>query len=235
MSGPMERDLMKSSKNTARPYLRPVAKVREEGAVMLVVMLVLLMTTATAMFAIHSTSSEIRAAGFSRQAMQTQYIGEAGITSAFAWVDFYGADALRQAMTQSSAANRGVGGLALDLEPFERALRPGADAHRFDAMDFNGFTALPIERETSLGRRSAYDTLLLVDVYDRHRVVRAVPGDQAQGGGRLEYLGATYTSRGRTRIFAGTDHISTVTGDRPFHEGASDARAFAISGPIGRQ
>ena len=200
---------------------------------MLVVMLVLLMTTATAVFAIHSTSSEIRAAGFSRQAMQTQYVGEAGIMSAFAWVDFYGADALRRTMTESSLANRAVGGRALNLTPFERPLRQGADAHRFDALDFSTLTSLPIEDDSSLGPRAIYDTMLMVDVYDRHRVVRAVPGDQAQGGGRLEYLGATYTSRGRSRL--PSDHVSGTPDDRPYHEGASDARAFAISGPIGRQ
>lgn len=213
--------------------LRRAAPQREEGAVMLVVMLVLLMTTATAVFAIHSTSSEIRAAGFSRQAMQTQYIGEAGVLSAFAWVDFYGADALRRAMTESSAANRAGGGEALNLAPFERPLRSGADAHRFDALDFSTLTSLPVEDDSSLGPRATYNTMLMVDVYDRHRVVRAVPGDQAQGGGRLEYLGATYTSRGRTRL--PSDHVSGTPGDRPYHEGASDARAFAISGPIGRQ
>lgn len=218
---------------TTTPYIRPRARRREEGAVMLVVMLVLLMTTATAVFAIHSTSSEIRAAGYSRQAMQTQYVGEAGIMSAFAWVDFYGADALRRAMTESSQANRALGGTALDMQPFERQLRDGADAHRFDVVDFSTLGALPVEKEGSLGPRNAYDTMLMVDVYDRHRVIQVQPGDQAQGGGRLEYLGATYTSRGRTRL--PSDHVSGVIGDRPYHEGASDARAFAISGPIGRQ
>ena len=213
-----------------RPTL---AAKRREGAAMLIVMLMLLMTTATAVFAIHATSSEIRAAGYSRQAMQTQYIGEAGVASAFAWVDFYGADALRRAMTESSRANRNLGGQALNLQPFERQLREGADAHRFDAQDFQTMLAPPVEDEGSLGPRAAYDTMVIVDVYDRHRVVRALPGDQSQGGSRLEYLGATYTSRGRTRL--PTDSSSGLTNDRPYHEGASDARAFAVSGPIGRQ
>ena len=199
---------------------------------MLIVMFILLMTTATAVFAIHATSSEIRAAGYSRQAMQTQLIGEAGVMSAFAWVDFYGADALRRAMTESSQANRTAIGSALDLAPFERALRDGADAHRFDSVDFATLTNAPVEDDGSIGPRSAYDTMVLVDVYDRHRVIRAVPGEQAQGGSRLEYLGATYTSRGRTRLPG--DVFSGLPGDRPFHESASDARAFAISGPIGR-
>lgn len=200
---------------------------------MLITMMVLLMTTATALFAIHATSSEIRAAGFTRQLMQTRYIGETGITAALAWVDYYGADSLRRAMTESSQANRAAGGAALNLSPFEPPLRADADAHRFYATDFVNLAALPVERETSLGARNAFQTQLLVDVYDRHRVVRAVAGGQAQGGGRLEYLGATYTSRGRTRL--PSDYVSGIPGDRPFHEGASDARAFAVSGPIGRQ
>lgn len=205
----------------------------EEGAVMLMTMFVVLLTTAAAAFAIHATSTEVRASGHRRQAAQTRQIGEAGIMSAFAWVDFYGADALRQTMTESSRANRDASGVALDLQPFEVALREGADAHRFDTQDFTNFQALPIDQDGSLGPRSTFDVQVFVDVYDRHRVVRAMPGEQAQGGGRLEFLGATYTARGRSRLPG--DYQSGFTGDRPFHEGASDARAYGMSGPMARQ
>lgn len=200
---------------------------------MLMTMFVVLLTTAAAAFAIHATSTEARAAGHRRQAVQTRQIGEAGIMSAFAWVDFYGADALRQTMVESSRANRDAGGAALNLEPFEVRLREGADAHRFDTQDFTNFQALPIDQDGSLGPRSSFDVQVFVDVYDRHRVVRAMPGEQAQGGGRLEFLGATYTARGRSRLPG--DYQSTFQDDRPFHEGASDARAYGMSGPMGRQ
>ena len=52
--------------------IRPTRRSHEEGAAMLVVLFVLLMATATGLYAVHSTVSEIRGAGFYRQASQTQ-------------------------------------------------------------------------------------------------------------------------------------------------------------------
>lgn len=45
---------------------------------MLIVMLVLLMATAAAVFAVHATTYELSAAGNSRQALQTEYVAETG-------------------------------------------------------------------------------------------------------------------------------------------------------------
>ena len=64
---------------------------------MLGVMLVVLMVTATAMFAVYSTTYELRSAGTFRQAMQTQYIAEGGISTGMALVDTMGAGSIDQA------------------------------------------------------------------------------------------------------------------------------------------
>jgi hypothetical protein len=59
----------------------------EEGAVMLVVMLILLTATAMAAVSLQSTQYELRASGYNRAAVQTQYVSEAGAIATLAWVD----------------------------------------------------------------------------------------------------------------------------------------------------
>ena len=73
-----------STTKMKKHHARRAPRREQEGAVMLVVMLVLLMITATAMVGIHTTAYEVRGAGYSRQALQTDYIGEAGAASALA-------------------------------------------------------------------------------------------------------------------------------------------------------
>jgi len=204
----------------------------QEGAVMLVVMLVLLMVTATAMVGIHTTAYEVRGAGYSRQALQTDYIGEAGAQSAMAWVDFYGPGALLQAMTRSSELNRATGTEALDLAPFEVPLATDHDAYRLYASDLgSAMTTVPLD-QTSLGLRNVYQPIVLVDIYDAYTFTGALSGSRSDGRGRLQYLRATYTSRGRTRVGGiGTADLQRGT---YLHETASDARVYGLSGPFGR-
>jgi len=59
----------------------------EEGAVMLVVMLILLTATAMAAVSLQSTQYELRASGYNRAAIQTQYVSEAAAVTTLAWVD----------------------------------------------------------------------------------------------------------------------------------------------------
>ena len=62
---------------------RPRARRRprqEQGAVMIVVMLVLLAATASAVFAVHSTSYELRASGFQRQGLSPVSISGGGLS-----------------------------------------------------------------------------------------------------------------------------------------------------------
>jgi hypothetical protein len=63
------------------------SQAREEGAVMLVVMLILLTATALAGISLQATQYELRAAGYNRSAIQTQYVSEAAMTTTLSWVD----------------------------------------------------------------------------------------------------------------------------------------------------
>ena len=73
------------AQNTVMP--RRAGKRSEEGAVMLVVMLILLTATAMAVVSLQTTQFELRAAGYNRVALQTQYVSEACANTSIAWVD----------------------------------------------------------------------------------------------------------------------------------------------------
>jgi len=206
----------------------------EEGAAMLIIMLMLLMVTGTAVFAIHATGFEMRAAGYNRQATQTRYVGETGARAAMAWVDHYGPpcvipEAIRR--TRAMSAFRG-----LKMAPFEPELSPNKDAYRIGQRDFSGLTGAPVAG-SSLGRRLAYEPIYAIDVYDHFVLSRAseeLAGyDVSTDRGVVNFMNITYTSRGRTRNIASIpDFTSRVAGDRPAHEGSSDARAYTITGPF---
>lgn len=60
---------------------------REEGAVMLVVMLILMVGTAAAAMSVQSTQYELQAAGHERQALQARYLAESTMLTTAAWFD----------------------------------------------------------------------------------------------------------------------------------------------------
>lgn len=210
------------------------ARKHREGAAMLIVMLVLLMSTAAATFAVHSTTFEIRAAGHMRQALQTEYVAETGLLSTLAMVDQIGPQSILYAMEQSTPTN---------LAPYEPALAAGKRAYRIYMADFNntpGRAGLPMETsgaEASLGQRQTYEPLFMVDVTDDYTFTGVVAGERSDGYAKMTYLLATYTSRGRTVISASVapdgDH-QTAGDTRGYHEGANIARASGLSGPFGR-
>lgn len=216
------------------PRLRRRHSKRNEGAAMLIIMLMLLMVTGTAVFAIHATGYEMRAAGYNRQATQTHYVGESGARAAMAWVDHYGppcviTEAIRRTKAMSSYR-------ALKMAPFEPELAPNKDAHRIGQRDFSGLTSAPMSA-ASLGRRLAYEPVYVVDIYDHFVLSRAseeLAGyDVSTDRGVVNFMNITYTSRGRTRNLSSIpDYTSPVSGDRPAHEGSSDARAYTITGPF---
>lgn len=209
---------------------------REEGAVMFLVMLMLLMGTATAIFAMHTTTYEVRASGFARQQMQTQNIGEAGLTAAMAWTDFITPQVMReQWLVPCSNANKargGAGGVPLDLSPFEPPMDPSKNACRLYANDFAVMTpSVPVvDWRRSIGPRQPAGALILVDVYEDYDSGEVVRGQDMGGTARFINLDVTFTARGRTRLPGDTP--SAVAGDRAFHEGAADGRVFAVTGPL---
>ncbi len=204
---------------------------RQQGAAMMIVMLVLLMSTGIATFAVRSTVSEIRASGHMRRALQTQHVAEAGIAAAFALVDRDSPAALLYAMDRSDPQ-------PLDL--YEPALASGKRAYRLKLADFTaaaGANGVPLNLHTeqSGSLPQPFDQDFMVDVTDDRVFTAVVPGERSDGESKFTYLYATYTARGRTRVGQQTapegDH--QIEGDpRAYNESASDSRAFAISGPF---
>lgn len=205
---------------------------------MLVVMLVLLMITATATFAIHATTTDVRASGYGRTAMQTGYLGEVGLVGAMDWVDRVGprtlVDLLERERSKAPDAR-------VSVSHFETPLAPEQPAYRLYVEDLAvpGVAIIPPGTDGTagvdpsvvpagvFGERSAYQPLVLVDVYDAHVYTGVMPGYSAGGGTSFRHLRATYTARGRARL--GEDASSDA---QTAHESAGDARATAISGPF---
>ncbi len=197
---------------------------------MFVVMMVLLSTSALAVFAIHGTAYEIRAAGYVKRAVQTRDVAESGLVSALAWVDRWGPGALLRAMHRTSIDNLRRGEPALSLAEFhEPPLAQGKEGYRIFASDLAGSGGPVLDAESVGGPRRAYDATVYVDVYDVYQWTGVVAGERADGRGQLKYLRGTYTARGRTRLRGGDVRV----GGQPLHESADDARALGISGPFG--
>jgi len=70
-----------------RPAKRRDRRRSEEGVVMLIVMMILLTATTMASISLSATQFELRSAGFSRSALQTQYVSEAAMATTMTWVD----------------------------------------------------------------------------------------------------------------------------------------------------
>ena len=226
-----DRKLLRRRVASARsaPLIRRLRAGSEDGAAMLVVMFVLLMATATAVYAVQSTTFEIRAAGYGRRAIQTDALAENGLTAAMAWVDATGPDTMMLSLDRSMN-----GGSTLDVQPFEIALGAGKRGMRLygGAGGELNVTAQPRmdEPTATLGERQAMDTFLMVDVYDVHTFTGVLPGFSSSGTARLKFLGATYTARGRARL-PGAAAVDASDTRASFHETASDARARGVSGP----
>ena len=218
----------------------PKKRQSESGAVMFIVMLVLLMGTATAIFAMHTTSYEVRASGFNKRMLQTQNIGESGLTAMMAWTDTVTPQVMRDNwLVTCTAQSQSRDSTSLNLEPFEPEITdPTKHACRQYESNFNAAFPVPIiDSAASLGERQGGATgiwraLMMVDAYEDFDSGESVAGEDATGGGGFYYLDITFTARGRTRLTGDTP--SGVAGDRDFHEGAADSRVFAITGPLMR-
>jgi hypothetical protein len=228
-----ERDAV--VRDAVAPVARRPAPARE-GAAMLIVMLVLLMTTGVAVFAVHTTTAEIRAAGAARQALQTHYVAESGLMSAIAYSEFIQPAGVELALERSAPPASGY-----MSQFFEPELAPGKRNYRLYLGDFlvGAPAGFPIEvtptRGPSLGR-SALTPFFTVDINDDYTYTSPIAGHRADGAGALRFMAATYTAHGRTRVPTdiGSD-VPRLTGDtRPFLEGAADARAYVVLGPFGR-
>lgn len=216
--------LEKSSPESETPPSGKNRRVRtsREGAAMIIVMMILLMSTASALFGIQSAVFEIRAAGFARQAMQTEHVSETALTSTMALMDYLGPAAI-----ETTARNN-----APPVMYQEPQLATGQTAYRFYLDDFEDYLSVTPLSQDSFGDHSAYTPAFVVDFADHYRITGANPGDRADGFGNFQYLMATYTARGRSQVAAGD--VTSSVDSRQFNESSVDSRAFAISGPIAR-
>lgn len=217
---------------------------------MLVVMLLLLMVTATAMFAVNSTSTEIRASGYARQRIQTRYIAEGALAAGIVYFDAQptGADGLRTSLEESTrTAFSGGTSATRYLAPEEPPMAGDRPNHRMEVTSFTrtmGAESPPIVTTAgaeSLGGGLGISPEYVIDANDEYRFTGVVAGQRSDGNGTLEYVAVTYTARGRARL-RGRDGASplgpTDTTDprwRGYHETVSNARATTVAGPTRRR
>lgn len=208
---------------------------------MLIVMLVVLMVTATAMFAVHSTSYELRAAGTFRQAMQTQYVAEGGVSTGMALIDTMGAGSIDLAMQRIPVA---AGRQFTREEPAYGQSTPHFRVYMTDFATLPSVVAPPVEGNpaasggSSLGSTLAYGPDFLIDMDDSYRPGRSIAGMSVTGDSPVSYRVWTITSRGRTRPPTGQDALTPAEMalatqlQRGSHETAMNSRAVVISGPM---
>ena len=215
----------------------------QEGAALLVAMLLILMTTATATFAIRSTTTEIGSAGAERQVIQTQNFAESLLNATLAYVDMIGPDVLLRMMDGSTRPNLTAFGPPLpDNKTGYLFLRDN-----FPLNDLIGFDVV--------NPGSAHTPTFAIEVSDHFTLTQPTPGDRADGRGTLKYLRATVTARARTQVLGlnpsdearnqwivegsiiggtGTQESTITTDARGRQEGAVDARAYVVFGPFQR-
>jgi hypothetical protein len=213
---------MAQARSTSRSNKRS-----EEGAVMLVVMLILLTATALAGISLQATQYELRAAGFDRTATQTQYVSETAMATTLSWIDATSLDGslMHHIDFWNNTAQPDV---TMFGEPvLTPANRP--DANRTQWIQQARLTAVTIPPITmtganndpigTFGPKSAYhpgteDTLVtdaslsdyVVDLYDCQRLPGAgTAGSQVNQTGsgtiRVFQLYCVVTARGRSFMF----------------------------------
>jgi hypothetical protein len=197
---------------------------------MLVVLMVLLMTTATATMAIHATSMEIRSAGHSRQALQAEYLAEGSTYAALSYLEVLRANgALVQYLRTTVAAGVSTG-------PGEVTMDYGTNLFRIRMQDFTptsaaGVRGLPVETRAtavpSMGPRNAYQPDFEIGGTDLYQLARDDAGRDLTGRG-AQYFRMTLTSRA---TMAPPGDYRAADDSRSFNEVAMRARTIAEVGP----
>lgn len=206
---------------------------------MMVVLLVILIVTGTAIFAMHSTMFELRAAGAQRQAMQTQGLSEGGLTASLAMIDTLGAGSVDLAMQRVPID---AGRQFTPEEPAYGQATPHFRAYMADFATMPGVVAAPVEASAyggSFGTGMGYVPNFIVDINDSYDPGRPIAGMSATGDSPVAYRIWTITSRGRTAPPTTEEYYapgeSTVSYlRRGAHETAMNSRALVISGPMAR-
>lgn len=224
------------------------ARREREGAALFVVLMIVMVGTASAVFAATAVSHEVRGAGFARQQLQTRYAARAGLIGALEWFDIFGPETVRNIMITRATTDTVVfppcstdGGCYPEPPLANNRRLYRLYPEHFDALqerdDGNGGTdpglleSVPYENDASFGPSSAYQPLVVTDIYDEHIINKLAPGAAAQGGTKFKYMRTTLTARGRAQLTTG-DVSDSGDRNRERNEAAADMRAYIISGPF---
>ena len=216
---------------------------KKEGAALFVVLMIIMVGTASAVFAASTVSYEIRGAGFARQQLQTRNAARAGLVGALEWFDIFGPETVRNIML-TKGSTEGVQFSCVSSSSCypEPPLANNRRAYRlypqhFDALlSQDGGTTpgllenVPYEADSSFGPTSALTPVVVVDIYDEHVVSKLAPGAAAQGGTKFKYMRSTLTARGRAQV--PSDNVESEDQGRQTNEAAADMRAYIVSGPF---
>jgi hypothetical protein len=224
------------------------ARKDREGAALFVVLMIIMVGTASAVFSASSVSHEVRGSGFARQQLQTRYTARAGLIGALEWFDIFGPETVRNIMvtrttTDTTQFTCVSGGSCYPEPPLANNRRVyRLYPEHFDALqerdDGSGGTDpglledVPFEADYSFGATSAYTPLVVTDLYDEHVVSKLSPGAAAQGGTKFKYMRTTLTARGRAQVGIVSDVSDSGDHNRERNEAAADMRAYIISGPF---
>jgi hypothetical protein len=208
---------------------------------MFIVMMLLLIVSATATLAIHSTATELRASGYARQRMQTRYLAEAALSSVITMTEQQSPAVLHLAIERSMRSSP-----VRLLAPEEPPMAGDRGNYRIEMREFvgaPGVVSQPVETTAgseSLGIGMGYRPDFVVDMNDAYIVPFRLAGHRADGVGAaqsLHYLAVTYTARART--IPPVDGFSPITASAPppmrrgYHEVVTTARAVGLCGPFG--
>jgi hypothetical protein len=217
---------------------------KREGAALFVVLMIVMVGTASAVFSANSVSHEVRGTGFARQQMQTRYAARGALVGALEWFDIFGPSTVRSIML-TPGSTEGVqfscvsGGSCYPEPPLANNRR----AYRLYPEHFEAllsqdggitpglFENVPFEADYSFGATSAHTPIVVVDIYDEHVVSTLAPGAAAQGGTKFKYMRTTLTARGRARLSA-SDQAHPDDQSRERNETGADMRAYIVSGPF---
>ena len=220
---------------------------KQEGAALFIVLMIIMVGTASAVFAANTVSHEVRGTGFARQQMQTRYAARAGLIGALEWFDIFGPSTVRNLMLTPGSTEgvqfSCVSGSACYPEP---PLANNRRAYRLYPEHFGallsqdgGITAgllenLPVDADASFGATSARAPIVVIDIYDEHVVSKLAPGAAAQGGTKFKYMRTTMTARARAQVkpSAATELVHAEDHGRQRNETGADMRAYIISGPF---
>ena len=197
--------------------------------------MIVMVGTASAVFAANTAMTEVRSAGFARQQLQTQRAARAGLLGALEWMEIFGPLTVRDMLI---AQDQGVLFQCDGNECYpEVPLAGNRRAYRIYPQHFQTLvapgvlSAVPYNAASSFGPRSAFTPLVLIDLYDEHITTGLAPGVAAQGGTKFNFLRASMTSRGRSGVAAG-DVNQPEDNRGGFNSGGGDMRAYTISGPF---